>query len=244
MSSAVGAVDPLLNPNQAGVNSARLFGFEADYSNSPNFLRETGFGICTAKIEGYLDGDKVSDGAVSSYSCNPEVLSKFGRCELRIDVDLRAQRTQINPDGTTSISYSFYVRGTGEPLKMILALSYVYDGQDRKDLFFEDLIEIGAEETYKSQRNVHDFKFNSTLDLDKISDEDLSMRLNLLVINDAQDKIFEKSVFIPLITAGDYYQDLSIENIGEGGSNPEDSDATSGAEAKPITSNDMLDMIN
>ncbi len=120
--NAYSIIDLITNPDSAGVNAAKLFGFEANYDNLPIFLRESvASQICYDKIEGYLDKNIENDGGVTTYGCTDDKLC------IEVISDLRAYRTAITPDNKTYLTYSYYIKG-------------------REDTYFEYSISVYYEE--------------------------------------------------------------------------------------------------
>ncbi len=144
-------LDAILNPDQSAMDTVRLiggiFGYEADYTWLPNWLKEdVSSSICLAKIDGYLD-EAVSDGrgGLTQYERELETEPRTGQpfdSNVVVRADLRGQRSRILPDDSVNIMYSYYLRAPDDKdLLYNLRLGYIKDGNKViKDLFSEPRI--------------------------------------------------------------------------------------------------------
>ncbi|MCA9496120.1 MAG: hypothetical protein KC589_04205, partial [Nanoarchaeota archaeon] len=245
-------ISSIISPRASDLKAARMFGFEEDYSNVPTFLKESfPSQMCMGKIEGYLDKTETEAGGLTKYGCDNEdyvakyneVTKKFEQVGnpncIKVMVDLRAQRTQITPNGEVAISYSYFLRApNGVDLKAVLAVTYMDAGVRKKDLLSGELIKITGGETKKGFDAV-DFKINSS-DISKVADTQESFYLGLLALDSANRPVYSESVPIALITGGDSYTFNVFSPVG---SNTGGSVASGGVANKELTASDMLDLI-
>ena len=105
----------VINPDPNTLDTLKLFGVEADYTRLPNWLSEdVSSSICLYKIDGYLD-EAVSDdrGGLTQYERDFETDPRTGApfdSNLVVRADVRGQRSQILPDGSIYLTYSYYLK--------------------------------------------------------------------------------------------------------------------------------------
>ena len=150
----------ILNPDQDGLKAAKYFGYEADYSNLPDWLKQDmETSVCSSKIDGYLDKTVENDGGTTSYGACTDNDLDADPSALCLDViaDIRAQRSAITPDNNTLVTFSYYLRGhPNDPLVYIVGLSYVSDGVRYKDVLVNTT-------TLAAGTNAKDFKTHEIL---------------------------------------------------------------------------------
>lgn len=241
----------ILSPDQNAMSAAKLFGVEADYSNVPKFLSESiPSQICLAKIDGYLDKTKESSvngqGGLTSYGCSQEYTQVYDeetkkykkmpqtQC-LEVLADLRAQRTQMTPDGKTAISYSYYIKAPpNTELKYIVAISYVEGSTIKKQTIVPLTKTSGIKNGFDSVElflNASDGEINEN-----------SFTINLLAIYDNNEVYQKLSYSIPPITTGDSYSTPIPAQVAN--SNGANSGSSSNQNVKAeLSTEDMLAMI-
>ena len=133
-------MDAIKNPDNEALKTAKMFGFENDYSYLPTFLKETvPSQVCLDKIEGYMDKEIENNGGITTYGCTEYDIEADpkNKC-LEVLGDLRAQRSEITPDNKTVITYSYYLKGQGSG-NFKLSVKYVQNGN-----FVEYIIDEGG----------------------------------------------------------------------------------------------------
>ena len=141
-------LDAIINPDQNTIDALRFFGFEANYTRLSNWglnwLKEdVSSSICLFKIDGYLD-EAVSDsrGGLTQYERDFEIDPRTGASfdsNLVVRADVRGQRSQILPDGSINLIYSYYLRAPDNiNLTYSLRLGYLKNGNKEKVDLFDD----------------------------------------------------------------------------------------------------------
>lgn len=147
-------MDAIKNPDYSAMQTAKYFGFEADYSYLPNFLKESiPSQMCLDKIEGYLDKNVETNGGVTSYGCTKYDMEKNpnNKC-LEVLGDLRAQRTSFTPDNKTLITYSYYIKaqGTGD---YKVTVKYKQNGNYVAHILEEGKIEVASDDEDEEKKS-------------------------------------------------------------------------------------------
>ncbi len=242
----------ILSPDQNAMSAAKLFGVEADYSNVPKFLSESiPSQICLAKIDGYLDKTKESSingqGGLTSYGCSQEYTQVYDeetkkykkmpqtQC-LEVLADLRAQRTQMTPDGKTAISYSYYIKAPpSTELKYIVAISYVEGSTIKKQTIVPLTKTSGIKNGFDSVELFLNASENGEIN-------ENSFTINLLAIYENNEVYQKLSYSIPPITTGDSYSTPIPAQVAS--SNGANSGSSSNQNVKAeLSTEDMLAMI-
>lgn len=145
-------LNAIKNPDKNALKTAKLFGFEEDYSNLPVMLKETlPSQICLDKIDGYLDKEVESNGGVTKYNDDANNLEVLG--------DLRAQRSSITPDNQTLVTYSFYVQRPENPFE--LSVKYVQNGDWKTFIIENSSTSKGFDSIYIPLNNTDGIEDNS-----------------------------------------------------------------------------------
>lgn len=222
-------VEGLLNPDQMGVNAARLFGFEANYADLPPFIRDDlGTSMCIGKINGYLDKDVEANRGVTRYE-----VTNTSR-DILITGDIRAQRTEITPDNKTAITYSYFIRAPEDfSLTYLLALSYI-DGSGNQKVSILEPQPLPAGESSSGFDNIA-----ITVDDPETVERD-SFRIGLLGVKEGTQTTHLSLIYpIILISSGDsYFKQGSIAN-DEGNSQV----TGAGDNNNSLDESDMLDLL-
>lgn len=238
----------LTNPDQNSIKAAKLFGFEANYSNVPAFLKESvPSQICLAKIDGYLDKQVANtvngQGGITSYGCSQDYTQTYNeqtkkyekvpntQC-LDVLADLRAQRTQITPDNKTLISYSYFLRSPpNTKVKYVIAISYK-EGNTIKKKQIIALTELNG--TKNGFDNV-EIALNGSVS----SIDENSFTINLLAVYENK-KVYQKISYpIPPISYGDSYS----APIPAKASTSNEANSNGGSQNAELSTDDMLAMI-
>ena len=242
----------ILSPDQNAMSAAKLFGVEADYSNVPKFLSESiPSQICLAKIDGYLDKTKESSingqGGLTSYGCSEEYTQVYDeetkkykkmpqtQC-LEVLADLRAQRTQMTPDGKTAISYSYYIKAPpSTELKYIVAISYVESGTIKKQTIVPLTKTSGIKNGFDSVELFLNASENGEIN-------ENSFTINLLAIYENNEVYQKLSYSIPPITTGDSYSAPIPAQVANSNSANSGTGSNQNVKAE-LSTEDMLAMI-
>lgn len=215
--------DMVLRPDSAALGAAQLFGFEANFSSLPAFLRDDfASQVCYAKIEGYLDKEVANGGGITKYTITNT--SK----EISVRADIRAQRTPVTPDGKVAISYSYFLRANGEPVEYIIAISYIADGQSKKISLFEEPRQLAA-------GGVGDGYENVNVPLNTTNVNEGSFKIGLISKTTSGEPYIILTYPIVFISSGDsYYEagaggnDVGHEQAVTQKENQEEADETAG----------------
>jgi hypothetical protein len=227
-------ISAITNPDSSAIKAARLFGFEANYENVPAMLRDPiPSTMCMAKIEGYLDKDIITEGGITKYGCSDE--ENLDPSCVDILGDLRAQRTQITPDGKTAITYSVYIKNNA-PISYIIAAKYSQNGISQK-VALTELVNTSASPIWTSLETV-EIQINQSKGVVNEQSFELVM---VSVYSDSNENYLRLEIPIPLITQGDnlppeYYNTPTSSPIS---GNP----ISSSGSQESTTTEDLLDMV-
>lgn len=220
-------ISVLGNPDPAAIEAAAFFGFEANYDNVPQFLREPMEStICIAKIEGYLDKDIENNGGITKYD--------YENGEVDVVADLRAQRTPVTPDGKTAISYSYFLKANNGDLRYTIGISYIQDGVKRKESVFDEVKNISAGGTASGFENI-----NLPINLSLGTVDESSFVIGLLAVDGSGSPTNTLTYPIMLINNGDYY----FKSVGGGNSNGNEV-AKNQTNQPGLTLQDLLSLMN
>jgi hypothetical protein len=106
----------LFNPNSGSLAVSEFFGNDPNYGRVPDFLKQSfSSRICLSKIEGFFDDKRQNniqgrDGITAYRRCDDEnSASETVNC-VENYLDLRAQMTQIMPNGKFYLTFSYYIK--------------------------------------------------------------------------------------------------------------------------------------
>ncbi len=237
----------LFQPSEDALQAAKLFGFEADYSNVPDVLRQSfPSQVCEAKIDGYLDKDIEVLGGTSQYgSCTEEIDAietneDKNKCSQVIG-DIRAQRTQITPDLKTDITYSAFIRAPSSgSVKLIIALSYkLKNGELNKLLITDNATEISNGEIKSIYEHVN-------LLINKTSEEvdENSFKIYLLAVHSDNSQYLNLVTPVYLMTFDDRTASIYDDGLYGEGNDEGNLIVTNEGESRDISTDEMLSWIN
>lgn len=231
-------ISVLANPDGNAMKASKLFGFDEKFNFKDTTLYEM-FGepfaskICLAKIDGYLDNEQNNGGGVTKYKFSGQE-TEFGTKTNSVDVlyDLRAQRTQMTPDGKSVISYSYFLRAPkAEELTYIIAISYVGNNQLKK-LALTDMKTVKGGSTGNGFESV-EVPLNST------TVDEGSFQIGLVAVGASKQPYYSVTIPIVLIGSGDSYSSISSGSGNSAGN----AQAQAQAASSNFGVNDMLGMM-
>ena len=141
-----GALQTILNVDQQALQAAEFFGYESQFNNLPEALREDfPSQVCMYEIDGYLNEQRnTAVGGVqgsTQYGClnqkSVNIDEETGNAEvvgnhpcLQVIGDIRAQRTPLTPNNEVDISFSSYMQAPpGTTINGKVIAQYTLDEQ-------------------------------------------------------------------------------------------------------------------
>ncbi len=238
-------ISAIVRPDKASIDAAKFFGFEADYSNIPAFLRESiPSYLCMSKIEGYVDKEINTAGGVTKYGCDSQFEQEFDysvsppalksdgspNC-IAVLGDIRAQKTQLTPNGKVDITYSAYIKAPGFKVNYLVAVTYIQGG-DKKKVALTELNELSN----KSSDKIYD---HATIPINQTEGEldEGSFVIGLLAVDESNNPYLTLTAPVVTISSGDSYYDNTAGYSNSGGN------SAASSNENQITTNDMLDLI-